>query len=103
MRQIDNPTKEDKAEAAGRVTEIIIPNPADKRRYPRAGTVYGVSFNTVTGEHYAFNRDYAILPIQLDAMPEFKTLYVQSRHGWGPHCPIDISQWHIDDVNCKTA
>ena len=50
MRIFDPPTNEEQIEAAGRVSEIIIPNSAEKRRYPRAGTVYGVTFNMVTGE-----------------------------------------------------
>jgi hypothetical protein len=95
MRNIGYITDEEKIETTGRVFEIIIPNPEDKRRYPRAGTIYGVAFNTVTGEHYAFNRDYVILPIQLDALPVFKNIREQKIHGWGPNCPIDISQWRI--------
>ena len=99
MRIFDPPTNEEQIEAAGRVSEIIIPNSAEKRRYPRAGTVYGVTFNTVTGEHYCFNRDYVILPIQLDALPEFRgSVQPGKLHGWGPHCPIDISHWRVGDV-----
>lgn len=98
MRCIPHYTDDQKIEAAGRVTEAIIPDPDDKRRYPRAATVYGVVVNTRTKQHFAFNRDYVILPVKLKKLPAFKNIRSGERHGWGPHCPINTANWRDEDV-----